>query len=216
LRDVPVSVNGTLAKHSFNCKSGCSSYFLNESVTVISEHLHMHKSGLSMKNLQKRNGEEIRSGEVQYWDFNQQGNLGVIQQPFIIEPGDSFQTICNYHATEGQVFGLGSSQEMCIAFLYYYPRKVVSMSFGDMPFTCSIGLGDSIPGCGVEWTSSELTGIDQIGRSFGIAPTSCPEEEVVDVKPTNAPSKASFSSACFAQIHSLFIYVLTAAIFLSH
>ena len=208
LMDSPVSVNGTFATHSFNCNSACSSLFLNTSVTVISEHLHMHKSGLSMANIQKRNGKVIRSGEVQYWDFDQQGNLGVVQQPFVIEPGDSFQTICNYNAQEGQVFGLGSSQEMCIAFLFYYPRQAMSMSFGEMPFTCSIGLGQDIPECGVEWTASDLSGIDQIERSFGIAPTSCPEEAIINMKPTLAPSVIPLSSASIPIIHSLIIGTL--------
>jgi Copper type II ascorbate-dependent monooxygenase, N-terminal domain/DOMON domain/Copper type II ascorbate-dependent monooxygenase, C-terminal domain len=211
LMDKPVSVNGALAKHSFNCNSACSSLFLNTSVTVISEHLHMHKSGLSMANFQKRNGKVIRSGEVQFWDFDQQGNLGVVQQPFVVEPGDSFQTLCSYNAGEDQVFGLASAQEMCIAFLFYYPRQTISTSFGEMPFTCSIGLGQDIPGCGVEWTASELSSIDQIGRSFGTAPTACPKEDIMEVKPTVAPSETSISSASFPNIHCLIIGALAVA-----
>jgi dopamine beta-monooxygenase len=215
LMNIPVSVNGTLAKHSFTCNSGCSSLFLNTSITVISEHLHMHKSGLSIVNHQRRNDEIIRSGEVQFWDFEQQGNLGIVQQPFVIEPGDSFQTICNYKAKEGQVFGLGSSQEMCIAFLFYYPRQTISISSGEMPFTCSIGIGEAIPDCEVEWTASELSGIDQVGRRFGIAPTSCSEEDIPNIKPTFTPSEMPFSSASIPIIHYLIICVLAVSMSMS-
>lgn len=98
-----------ISRHTFDCRDDCSLIFLNQSVTVISEHLHMHKSGVRMTNSQFRNNEEIRTGQVEYFDFDQQGGFGVIQDPFTIQPGDSFRVSCEYHAMEGEVFGLGSS-----------------------------------------------------------------------------------------------------------
>jgi hypothetical protein len=37
LRDTTVSTNAGLSSHTFECRSGCSSTFLNESVTVLGE-----------------------------------------------------------------------------------------------------------------------------------------------------------------------------------
>jgi hypothetical protein len=94
LNSSAVSNKTVLSGHTFDCPSGCSSIFLNESVTVILEHLHMHKTGKSMVNHQIRDNQIIRSGEVQFWDFVQQGDLGIVQQPFRIESGDAFRTTC--------------------------------------------------------------------------------------------------------------------------
>ena len=43
--------------------------------------------------------------------------------PYVISPGDSLITRCYYDTKTkaGVTFGLGSEQEMCIDFLYYYP-----------------------------------------------------------------------------------------------
>jgi hypothetical protein len=55
-------------------------------------------------------------GSVDFFDFNQQGNPAVHQDPFQILPGDSFQLKCFYsNAEPGRVFGLSSQDEMCIS-----------------------------------------------------------------------------------------------------
>ena len=115
-----VSENGGLSQHVFDCPSTCSSNSLQQPVTVFREHLHMHRTGASMINTHFRNGEVLREGAVEYWDFEQQGNLAVVQQPFELQPGDAFRTTCNYDASDGVVFGLGSQDEMCVGFFYYF------------------------------------------------------------------------------------------------
>ena len=118
-----VSKNGGLSQHIFNCGSNCSSNYVTESVTVMREHLHMHATGVSTANVQIRDGEVIRQGQVQYWDFYAQGFTAVVQPPFELQPGDSFRTVCDYNANNSTVWGLGSQDEMCIAFLYYTHGK---------------------------------------------------------------------------------------------
>ena len=200
LMNTMVSNNTALSAHTFDCQSSCSGVFLNESVTVISEHLHMHMSGISMANSQIRDDQVVHVGEVQFWDFAQQGNLRVAQQPFTIQPGDSFRTQCNYNAKNGEVFGLGSSQEMCIAFLFYYPRKVIPTDFGDLPFMCGPKVfGESFPECDASWTRADLQDTSQLGRTFGVASTSCSEPVPASFpspSPTlNAPSTPTSSAS---------------------
>jgi hypothetical protein len=61
----------------------------------------MHRSGISMRNAQTRNGEVVRERNAELWDFDQQGGLSVAQDAFEIQPGDSFRRTCYYNSTEG-------------------------------------------------------------------------------------------------------------------
>jgi hypothetical protein len=152
--------------HRFDCPSSCSSFALSENVTVIREYLHMHKVGTTMTNEHFRDGNLIRAGQVEFYDFSQQGGFVVQQEPFQIQPGDSFQTTCQYTDNEA-VFGLSSSEEMCIAFLMYYPMQI--MSFGEdspeLPFICGYDTG--IPGCTSDWEQTDLVSVSDLNRTFG-------------------------------------------------
>jgi len=170
-----VSENGGLSQHVFDCPSTCSSNYLQQPVTVFREHLHMHRTGASMINTHFRNGEVLREGVVEYWDFEQQGNLAVVQQPFELQPGDAFRTTCNYDASNGVAFGLGSQDEMCVGFLYYFPRMEYFLF-------CGIGFDPFAPGCGVDY--SVTPDFSELDRSFGPAPATCDLE-------TGAPPSSS-------------------------
>ena len=166
----------------FDCPSTCSSNSLQQPVTVFREHLHMHRTGASMINTHFRNGEVLREGAVEYWDFEQQGNLAVVQQPFELQPGDAFRTTCNYDASDGVVFGLGSQDEMCVGFFYYFPRtSTASFLF------CGIGFDPFAPGCGVDY--SVTSDFSELDRSFGPAPATCELE--TGAPPTSAPDSGS-------------------------
>lgn len=159
------AVGDGLSKHQFDCPASCSSIALTQPVTVVREYLHMHKTGTAMDNLHIRDGQVIRAGQVEYYDFSQQGAYVVPQEPFEIQPGDSFQTTCQYKSNGDTVFGLSSSEEMCIAFLFYYPRQQLSLGNFDLPFTC--GYNIPIPGCASDWEQTDLESVADLNRTFG-------------------------------------------------
>jgi len=76
---------------------------------------------------------EVRRSTIDYYDYYHQGDF--IPDSFgalwDIQPGDSFLTDCYYRAnTPSGVpgisdvkFGFASQEEMCIDFIYYYPRQ---------------------------------------------------------------------------------------------
>jgi len=64
-------VGSGLTKHVFECPSTCSSSVLDEPVTVLREYLHMHRTGVSGRIEQLRNGKKVRSGQVDFFDFDQ-------------------------------------------------------------------------------------------------------------------------------------------------
>jgi DOMON domain/Copper type II ascorbate-dependent monooxygenase, C-terminal domain/Copper type II ascorbate-dependent monooxygenase, N-terminal domain len=164
-----VSPSQGLVQHTFDCPSSCSANYTSEPLTVIREHLHMHAVGVSMVNAQIRDNEVIRQGQVEYWDFMQQGNLAVVQPSFTIQPGDAFRTVCNYNSNNNETWGLASNEEMCMAFLYYYPRVVIQTeNFGDMPLICGMGFGEMLPGCEAPHIATpDFTKARQLGRVFG-------------------------------------------------
>ena len=71
LRTQPIDAG--LSKHSFDCSDQCSLLVLDEPVTVVAEAFHMHSLGSAGVQYQIRNGEIIRQGRVDYFDFNQAG-----------------------------------------------------------------------------------------------------------------------------------------------
>lgn len=158
------------ATHTFDCPSSCSTVSLNQSVTVVREWLHMHQTGMTMSNSHIRDGQVIRTGKVDFYDFEQQGAFAVQQPPFEIQPGDSFKTTCQYMSNEA-VFGLSSQQEMCVAFLIYWPRQVQSLFGVDAPFMC--GRDIQIPGCASDYEKISLESDADLSRTFGTTSDQC-------------------------------------------
>jgi Copper type II ascorbate-dependent monooxygenase, C-terminal domain/Copper type II ascorbate-dependent monooxygenase, N-terminal domain/DOMON domain len=184
-----VSPNGGLAQHTFDCESQCLDTYLSEPVTVIHEQLHMHMAGVSMVNYHIRDEKVIRQGQVDFWDFDQQGGLTVIQAPFQMNPGDAFQTVCNYDTSNETLWGLGSRDEMCIAYLYYYPRKLIT---NETSLTCGLGFEGE---CNATYAlTPDFTNAAQLERQFGDAPASCPNVGTSNNKtaastPTSSPPR---------------------------
>eukprot|EP00545_Synedropsis_sp_CCMP1620_P011459 CAMPEP_0119009488 /NCGR_PEP_ID=MMETSP1176-20130426/4395_1 /TAXON_ID=265551 /ORGANISM="Synedropsis recta cf, Strain CCMP1620" /LENGTH=636 /DNA_ID=CAMNT_0006962011 /DNA_START=21 /DNA_END=1931 /DNA_ORIENTATION=- len=174
----PKPVGNGLQSHRFSCPGTCTSNHLssNAGVTVFNELLHMHTHGLSMHNIQKRDGKEVRRGSVEYYDFNQGGH-SVKQEPFQVLPGDTFETVCNYNGTRRLHFGVEASDEMCIAYLLYYPAT-------DIYVACSFQSGTA--NCSAQHTATQLVEAGQLERSFAVG-----DIETNLTKPTTAVKDSS-------------------------
>lgn len=104
-------VGNGLVEHIFDCPGRCSNFILGDrKVTILREYLHMHQTGVRMSNELIRNGNVVHEGHVDFFNFAQQGAQAVRQSPYMVEPGDSFKTTCQYRSRPGQKFGI-SSQE---------------------------------------------------------------------------------------------------------
>ncbi|KAL3942336.1 MAG: hypothetical protein SGARI_000303 [Bacillariaceae sp.] len=164
-----------LTEYSFSCANDCTNSVLDEPVTVIAESLHMHKTGVRMTNELIRDGEVVNLGSIDVFDFDQQGSFKVQQNEYVIEAGDSFKTTCFYRAPDGTAttFGEGSQQEMCMAFLLYYPAKKISFgSFGAFPWSCYYGI-EQLPVCKEQLEFRSLTSDADLARAFGTPSTEC-------------------------------------------
>lgn len=187
LGDFSVQLEGSLVgsgltAHTFSCPGSCSAKN-SQPVTVVREILHMHQTGVRMTNDQIRDGQVIRTGSTEYWDFDQAGEMSVQQPSFVVQPGDSFRTTCYYDNgnKNDTIFGASTQDEMCMAFMYYWPRKMytVPVDVGggiNVPMELSWVCGYDIPfeGCSSTYTYETLQSSDDLGRTFGHRYGTCP------------------------------------------
>ncbi|CAM9217380.1 unnamed protein product, partial [Hapterophycus canaliculatus] len=159
---------------SFNCPGSCTEEnFEAEEVTKFYHFLHMHENGQTMRTRQYRtdsSGNELllHTAEVEYYSFLQAGGFSyTVNNSLSIRKGDRFETDCFYDTAYSSVgssnvtFGLGSEQEMCLDYVYYYPDQ-------KMPDSGSCGLmycGGSKIG------AAELPSDSDFNRTFGMVDT---------------------------------------------
>lgn len=169
-----------ISSHHFECPGSCTGTYLSkdEPVTVFHEYLHMHIAGTRVTNEHIRNGTVIRTAATEVWDFDQSGNIPVKQYPYEVHAGDSFRTSCFYRDNQKAIFGLSSREEMCMAFLYYYPRKAIKVDMPQgslvLPMMCGLGMEWLDNACFANYTSGGvLESDDDLQRVFGKQNTEC-------------------------------------------
>jgi len=159
------AAGGGVARYDFACPSGCTKRYFGGPVTVFSEVLHMHATGVYMAHEQVRSfGRIVRSSVMEYYDYNRAGGYATPDVPFVVRPGDAFATSCSYapaDGTNGTVFGYGRYDEMCVVFLMYYPEQTADGFAG----TCGYDVGDAV--CSGSVTSRTLKSEKALHRTFG-------------------------------------------------
>lgn len=97
--------------------------------------LHAHYLGRTIILHHFRNGKEIENiAADRNYDFNYQETVFLKKEIEILR-GDDLKLECVYNSMERTRFtfgGLGTSDEMCFAFLLYYPRIPVAYCYGDI------------------------------------------------------------------------------------
>ena len=90
------------------------------------------------------------------------------QQPFTINPGDSFVSKFWFDSQNGTTFGKSSSQEMNEAFLLYYPAKKI-LDYAPWGCTYNAPLGV----CNSSMSIRTLASTGKLERVFGAVPSQC-------------------------------------------
>lgn len=114
-----------MSRVTFKNEADCTNK-LSQEVTVFQRFMHMHEVGTHMRTRHYRQNSLLREDIVDFYDFKQAGGVAPRStgNGFKIKPGDRFEVECNYQVSESpRVFGLGSRDEMCMDFVYYYPAK---------------------------------------------------------------------------------------------
>jgi hypothetical protein len=111
----------SLITYEYNCPSECTSTFPGP-LNVFGDTLHMHQIGQMTWSTHWRNGQLLGYlNRIEFWDFAFQQTTSL---NLTILPGDRFNTHCMYQENSLQTtkFSLASSDEMCLEFVYYYPK----------------------------------------------------------------------------------------------
>ncbi|XP_042880664.1 DBH-like monooxygenase protein 1 isoform X2 [Penaeus japonicus] len=112
------------------CTADCTDETLPRSgINVFQGFLHAHLLGSSISVTQIRKGRELPNvfKDMSY-DFNYQ-QARVLKEEMKIMPGDSLIVKCGYDSTKRKMptfGGFSTEDEMCLAFLTYYPRANLS------------------------------------------------------------------------------------------
>ncbi|XP_022911259.2 MOXD1 homolog 1 [Onthophagus taurus] len=119
------------------CTADCTKeVFPRDGVNVVSVLLHSHLAGRKLKLRHLRGGKElIPLAEDDHYDFNYQQSRQLSHEIKIL-PGDSLITECSYKTSDRKspTFGGYSTQEeMCLAFILYYPKTELAGCFSMPP-----------------------------------------------------------------------------------
>jgi len=160
-------------EHVFECPSSCTQKRLSSNkITVIKESLHMHAVGKRIVNEVIRGGETVHQSYIDYWDFDQSGTPAMQQETHQVFRGDVFRTTCYFEGDDSIKFGVGSTDEMCMAFILYYPKSTLA--------NCGVNYSDSQ--CQTDYKGkTKLDDVSQIGRSFAPAKGATCSEEFTEV-----------------------------------
>ncbi|XP_042233945.1 DBH-like monooxygenase protein 1 isoform X2 [Homarus americanus] len=124
---IPPAQNWNTVAH---CTAACTEKTLPDTgIKVFQGFLHAHLLGSSISIQQIRNGYELPTviKDMNY-DFNYQ-QARVLKKEMEILPGDSLIVNCGYNSTRRKMptfGGFSTEEEMCLAFLTYYPRVNLS------------------------------------------------------------------------------------------
>ncbi|CAB3380899.1 Hypothetical predicted protein [Cloeon dipterum] len=119
------------------CSDECTSQMLPDTgIKVVSVVLHAHLAGRAMTLRHIRNGKELAPiVKDSHYDFNYQ-QARVLSNEVQIEQGDELIMECGYQTinrTEPTFGGYSTKEEMCLAFVLYYPQTSLAGCYSMTP-----------------------------------------------------------------------------------
>ncbi|XP_071957735.1 DBH-like monooxygenase protein 1 homolog [Antedon mediterranea] len=121
-----IPANENLFKTFSFCYADCTREVLNEDIKIFFVFLHSHLAGRQMSLQHYRNGSLIDDmARDDNYDFNQQ-DTRVLRPERVFKPGDEFVLTCGYNTVgrDDITFGgLGTYDEMCLAYVFFYPKQ---------------------------------------------------------------------------------------------
>jgi len=174
LAQIPIPPKNPNYHIEMTCPEECTSTWPYE-IHVYADFLHMHFIGQKIwTNIWRDNQFYTELNDVEYYSYNFQQATDV---DVIIKPGDRMNTHCIFDSSSRSaptVFDIASTDEMCMDFLFYWP-KINDLSFCgyyyDNETVCGMNFID-IPNPKV----TDPTDLQRTGESFGkpcvVAPSS--------------------------------------------
>jgi len=195
------------------CSPACTS-LLPHAVNVFGDVLHEHQIGSQAYTTQWRNGSYFGTmNRIDFWSFDLQQTTSH-NNNMTIQPGDRINLHCIYNAqtrATKTIFGPSSEDEMCLDFVYYYP-KVLNFNYcgyiRDTQSDTSYSLCSLDPNGIINERNPIRDPVDMTAILFGLDDGKC-------VAPTSSTTGSStteshMSSSSTLQ-HSLFLLLVICA-----
>ena len=99
---------------------------------------HAHFLGQTLTYAQYRNGKFLRwLAKDDVYSYNNPLTKE-FNPPIVIKPGDELRTNCTFLSNRNQwtYFGDGTFEEMCLGYVYYYPKINGKVGFVDKQLLC--------------------------------------------------------------------------------
>ncbi|XP_069138147.1 dopamine beta-hydroxylase-like [Argopecten irradians] len=151
------------------CSSLCSTRYMNGSVNIISGLNHMHYMGRQMTTyLTPAGGQRQPIMHDEHFSYDNPV-IHTFNSPLVYSPGDVLSTKCTFKSSHKNLTtesGEATSEEMCFAFVFYYPKESIQSRQCTTMFglqTCSLyHPTDIIDGCQVRSFTENTTMFLQI------------------------------------------------------
>ncbi|KAK9745801.1 Copper type II ascorbate-dependent monooxygenase, C-terminal domain [Popillia japonica] len=119
------------------CSTDCTrEIFPKDGINVVSVLLHSHLAGRKLKLRHLRGGNELAPlVQDDHYDFNYQQSRSLTHEIKVL-PGDSMITECTYSTVDRKkptLGGYATSEEMCLAFILYYPKTELAGCYSMPP-----------------------------------------------------------------------------------
>lgn len=223
----PIDAGASNIRRQGTCPGTCSLEFTSD-VTVFASFLHMHYYGHKIVLEHYDNSKQLigTRGRIDFWDNGYQHLIQGSNAAFTFAKGDSLHTQCYYDASNAGssvTFGAGTSNEMCMAFVMYYPRQFRGQDDNGKDIELSVcGLSSNTAGndlaqtCGA-WSmngASPFVGdhtTDQIDAADVYANSAMASTSSHTCYPNGYPSYSASSSPSAGEVLSLYGIIGVAA-----
>ena len=139
---IPIPQGSGLSTYHYDCPADCTKH-LTEPLNVYGIMQHMHSTGKQTITTHWRGDKRLPDlGRTDFFNFNFQTTM---LKHATIMPGDSLRTSCTFKQRSDREtkFRDGSSDEMCVQFVYVWPRPPISYcGFARGKTTCGSGLSN--------------------------------------------------------------------------
>lgn len=125
------SIPKGITKYDFECDFWKNpdvpeDYEGHSEITIVNQFLHMHAVGREIWLDKLHNGTVTKTHSIEFWDFNFQISVPPLIGEYKMDKGDKYSVSCIYETADDLTkWGAASNDEMCIAFVLYYPISPV-------------------------------------------------------------------------------------------
>ncbi|KAF2759067.1 PHM/PNGase F [Pseudovirgaria hyperparasitica] len=213
-----------LVPHSTVCTPECTSRWPSAGITAVSVFFHMHQRGVNQHVQIIRDGVEISPlASIRSFEYGYQFSKSIAEVQLL--PGDKLITICEFDTSADDTpvpGGLASRDEMCFAWVDYYPANGVivcsQLDLGQAPDNplngtaalCLDAYNDSMPIYPSDQIDASFTPLEERGNACDVSGDATTDEAPSSAGPAGA-SPTTGSASLSKGLPVLFGAVVVAA-----